>query len=184
MDLAVKKILPGVAYKLSENLNLGPTTLFVGLALVFLILYGLSLGKTKALISLLGIYVALAFDAAFPYLEQLHGFVGITEEIYTTRIVVFMLIYLLTFAILNNSFARARFTLKESSIISVAIISLTQIGLLIAVITNIIPDEIIEKMPEYLSAYFATKEALFFWVIIPILMLIFMRKGKRKNSIN
>ena len=170
--------------KLYQGLNVGPTTLFVGLGLVFLILYGLSLGKTKALISLLGIYVALAFDAAFPYLEQLHDLVGLTEEIYTTRIIVFMLVYLLTFAILNNSFARARFTMKESSIVSVAVISLAQIGLLIAVITNIIPDEIIEKMPEYLSAYFSTKEALFFWIVVPIIILIFLRKGKRKNSID
>ncbi|MBI2064251.1 MAG: hypothetical protein HYT66_00900 [Candidatus Yanofskybacteria bacterium] len=169
--------------KLSENLNLGPTTLLVGLALVFMILYGLSLGKIKALISLLGIYVALAFDAAFPYLEQLHDALPIEVEIYATRLVVFMLMYLLTFAILNKSFASKRLTLKDSSIISVSVISLTQIGLLVAVITNIIPDEIIEKMPEYLSAYFATKEALFFWMIIPILILIFLRKSKRKNAV-
>lgn len=179
----ILSVIRGVDFsKLSENLNLGPTTLFVGLALVFLILYGLSLGKTKALISLLGIYVALAFDAAFPYLEQLHDALPIETEIYATRLVVFMLMYLLTFAILNKSFASKRLTLKDSSIISVGVISLTQIGLLVAVITNIIPDEIIEKMPEYLSAYFASKEALFFWIIIPILMLVFMRKGKRKNA--
>ncbi len=177
-------IIEGLDFsKLYQGLNLGPTTLFVGLVLVFMLLYGLSLGKTKTLISLLGIYVALAFDATFPYLEQLHGFVGITGEIYTTRIVVFMFVYLLVFAVLNNSFARTRFTMKESSIISVGVISLSQIGLLIAVITNIIPDEIIEKMPEYLSAYFATKEALFVWIVIPIFMLIFLRKSKRKNAV-
>src|SRR3989338_923182 len=178
-------VIRGIDFsKLSENLNLGPTTLFVGLALVFLILYGLSLGKTKALISLLGIYVALAFDAAFPYLEQLHDALPIETEIYATRLVVFMLMYLLTFAILNKSFASKRLTLKDSSIISVSVISLTQIGLLVAVITNIIPDEITEKMPEYLSAYFATNEALFFWITIPIFMLVFMRKGKRKNAVD
>ena len=178
-------VIRGIDFsKLSENLNLGPTTLFVGLALVFMILYGLSLGKTKALISLLGIYVALAFDATFPYLEQLHDALPIEIEIYATRLVVFMLMYLLTFAILNKSFASKRLTLKDSSIISVSVISLTQIGLLVAIITNIIPDEIIEKMPEYLSAYFATKEALFFWIIVPIFMLIFFRKSKRKNSVN
>ena len=170
--------------KLIKQLDMGPTTLFVGLIFVFMILYGLSLGRTKALISLLGIYVALAFDAAFPYLEQLHGFVGITEEIYTTRIVVFMFVYLLAFAVLNNSFARTRFTFKESSMISVAVISLAQIGLLIAVITNIIPDEIIEKMPEYLSAYFSTKEALLFWIAIPMLLLIFLRKSKGRNAVD
>ena len=176
-------VIRGIDFsKLSENLNLGPTTLFVGLALVFLLLYGLSLGKTKVLISLLGIYVALAFDAAFPYLEQLHNALPVEVEIYVTRLAVFMLMYLLTFAILNKSFASKRLALKDSSIISVSVISLTQIGLLIAVITNIIPDEIIEKMPEYLSAYFASKEALFVWVIIPILLLIFMRKSKRKNA--
>lgn len=168
--------------KIVRDLDLEPTTLFVGLVLVFLILYGLSLGRTKALISLLSIYVALAFDATFPYLGRVHEALGVTEDIYTTRIVVFMTVYLLTFAILNKSFARGRFTLKESSIISVSVISLAQIGLLVAVITNIIPDEILEKMPEYLSAYFSTKEALFFWMIVPILALIFIRSGKRKNS--
>ena len=178
-------VIRGIDFsKLSENLNLGPTTLFVGLALVFLLLYGLSLGKTKVLISLLGIYVALAFDSAFPYLEQLHNALPVEVEIYVTRLAVFMLMYLLTFAILNKSFASKRLTLKDSSIISVSVVSLTQIGLLVAVITNIIPDEIIEKMPEYLSAYFATKEALFFWIIIPIFILIFLRKGKRKNAVD
>lgn len=178
-------IIEGLDFsKIVKGLDLDPTTLFAGLILVFLILYGLSLGRTKALISLLGIYIALAFDATFPYLEQLHGLVGLTEEIYTTRIVVFMLVYLLAFAVLNNSFARTRFTLKESSIISVAVISLAQIGLLIAVITNIIPDDIIEKMPEYLSAYFATKQALFYWIVLPILLLMFLRRGKRKNSVD
>jgi len=176
-------VIRGVDFsKLSQGLNLSPASLFIGLILVFLIIYGLSLGRTKALISLLGIYVALAFDAVFPYLEQLHNALPIKVEIYTTRLVVFMAVYLLTFAILNNSFARGRLTLKESSLISVSIISLAQIGLLIAVITNIIPDEIIEKMPEYLSAYFATQQALFYWMIIPIILLIFLRKGKRKNS--
>ena len=178
-------IIEGVDFsKLYQGLDIGPTTLFVGLGLVFLILYGLSLGKTKALISLLGIYVALAFDAAFPYLEQLHDLVGFTEDVYSTRIVVFMLIYLLTFAILNNSFAKSRFTMKESSVVSVGVISLAQIGLLVAIITNIIPDEIIQKLPEYLSAYFSTKEALFFWIVIPIILLIFLRKGKRKNAVD
>ncbi|OGN08163.1 MAG: hypothetical protein A3J46_00805 [Candidatus Yanofskybacteria bacterium RIFCSPHIGHO2_02_FULL_41_11] len=176
-------IIEGLDFsKLYQGLNLSPTSLFFGLILVFMIIYGLSLGRTKALISLLGIYVALAFDAAFPYLEQLHSLLPIQIEIYTTRIMVFMLVYFLVFAILNNSFARGRLTLKESSIVSVSVISLSQIGLLIAVITNITPDDIIEKMPQYLYAYFSTKEALFYWIVFPIVILIFLKKGKRKNS--
>ena len=153
--------------KLYQGLDVGPTTLFVGLILVFTIIYGLSLGRTKALISLLGIYVALAFDAAFPYLEQLHNWLPVAGEIYTTRVAVFLVVYLIVFAILNNSFAKGRLTLKETSVVSVA------------VITNIIPDEIIEKMPEYLSAYFATKQALFYWIIVPIILLTFIRKSKK-----
>ena len=165
-----------------QGISLSPTTLFVGLVLVFLIIYGLSLGRTKALVSLLSIYVALAFDATFPYLEKIHDVFPIQIEIYTTRVTLFMLVYLLVFAILNNSFARGRLTLKESSIISVSVISLAQIGLLVAVITNIIPDKIIEQMPEYLSAYFATKEALFFWIIVPIILLLFMRRNKKDSK--
>ena len=173
-------VIRGIDFsKLRENLNVGPATLFVGLVLVFMIIYGLSLGRTKALISLLGIYVALAFDAAFPYLEQLHNWLPVAQEIYTTRVVLFLIIYLIVFAILNNSFAKGRLTLKETSIVSVAVISLAQIGLLIAVITNIIPDEIIKKMPEYLYAYFSTKEALFYWIVIPIIILIFLKRNKK-----
>ena len=161
-----------------EKLNFEPATLFVGLALVFMIMYGLSLGRTKALISLLGIYVALAFDAAFPYLEQAHSILAFKTDIYTTRLALFLAVYLVVFAILNNSFAKGRLTLKESSIISVAVISLAQIGLLVAVITNIIPKEIMEKMPEYLSSYFSTKQALFYWIVVPIIVLIFIRSKK------
>lgn len=168
--------------KLIQGFNAEPTTLFVGLILVFLLLYGLSLGRTKALISLLSIYVALAFDAAFPYLGQVHNLFSTVWDAYATRLILFLFVYLIVFAILNNSFARSRFTLKESSIISVSVISLTQIGLLIAVITNIIPDKITENMPQYLSAYFATKEALFYWIIIPIVLLIFLKRNKKSRE--
>lgn len=179
----ILSVIKGIDFsKLIKGFNMGPTTLFVGLVLVFMILYGLSLGRTKALISLLGIYVALAFDAAFPYLKQLHDLIGVTQEIYATRIILFLLVYLLVFAVLNNSFASKRLTLTDSSIISVSVISLAQIGLLVAVITNIIPNEVIDKLPEYLSAYFATERALFSWIVIPIIILIFFKKGKRKNS--
>ena len=178
-------IIEGLDFsKLIKQLDMGPTTLLVGLIFVFMLLYGLSLRRPKALISLLGIYVALAFDAAFPYLEQLRGIFPVQVETYTARIMVLALVYLLVFAILNNSFASGRLTLKESSIVSVGVISLSQIGLLIAVITNIMPDKIIEKMPEYLSAYFATRQALFYWIVIPMIILVFLKKGKRKSSID
>lgn len=180
----ILSVIQGLDFsKFYQGLSLSPATLFVGLVLVFMILYGLSLGRTKALISLLSIYVALAFDATFPYLEKLYTLLPVAEETYyTVRVTLFLLVYLLVFAILSNSFAKGRLTLKESSIISVGVISLAQIGLLVAVITNIIPNEIIEKMPEYLSAYFGTKEALFYWIIIPIIILIFLKKGKKGNS--
>jgi len=61
------------------------------------------------------------------------------------------------------------------------VISLSQIGLLVAVISNIIPDNIIERMPEYLSAYFSSREALFYWIIIPVIILVFLKKGKKER---
>lgn len=175
-------VIRGIDFsKFSDSLNVGPVTLFAGLILVFLLIYGLSLGRTKALMSLLGIYIALAFDAAFPYLEKLHGWIGMTEEIYSTRILVFVLVYLAVFVILNGSFAKRRLALHETSMISVGIVTLTQIGLLVAIITNIIPSDAINNMPEYLSAYFGNREALFYWIVIPILALVFLKKSKRRG---
>ncbi|MDO8483276.1 MAG: hypothetical protein Q7S86_05690, partial [bacterium] len=147
----------------------------------FLLLYGLSLGRTRALISLLGIYIAYAITSVFPYLDRLHDLIKVSPELYVTRVGLFLFFYVLSFAVLNGSVVKNRLTLKDASFLSISIISIMQLGLLITIITNIVPVSAL-KIPGNLSGlteYFSTNEALFYSFLAPILVVSFM-KGEKK----
>ena len=165
-----------------SSLNLGPEALFGILVVVFLLLYGLSLGRTRALVSLLGIYIAYALQAIFPYFSELHDALRFSPEMYLTRVALFFVFYLTVFAILNRSLVKHRLTMKEFSIFWVSLISLLQLGILVSIILNFIPVDKLTIFPEYLSGYFAEQRALFFWLTAPVVLLISMRREKRSRS--
>ena len=164
------------------DFDFGPSGLFAILGLIFLLLYGLSLGRTRALISLLGIYIAYAIMSVFPYLDRLHDLIRISPELYITRVGVFLFVYIAVFTILNNSLVKGRLTLKDASFLSVSVISIMQLGLLITIITNIVPVSALKVYGSlsYFSEYFSTHEALFYWFLAPIVVVSFM-KGSKKH---
>ncbi|MBI2062457.1 MAG: hypothetical protein HYT64_02095 [Candidatus Yanofskybacteria bacterium] len=166
------------------NFNFGPSGLFAILGLIFLLLYGLSLGRTRALVSLLGIYIAYAVMSVFPYLDRLHDLIRASPELYITRVGLFLFIYVIVFAVLNNSLVKSRLTIKDASFLSVSIISIMQLGLLITIITNIVPVSVLKISGSlaYLSEYFSTNEALFYWFLAPIVIVAFMKRGKKHRS--
>ena len=165
-----------------SSLNLGPEALFGILVVVFLLLYGLSLGRTRALVSLLGIYIAYALQAIFPYFSELHDALRFSPEMYLTRVALFFIFYLTVFAILNRSLVKHRLTMKEFSIFWVSLISLLQLGILVSIILNFIPVDKLTIFPEYLLGYFSEQRALFFWLTAPVVLLISMRREKRSRS--
>lgn len=166
------------------NFNFGPSGLFAILGLIFLLLYGLSLGRTRALISLLGIYVAYAIMSVFPYLDRLHDVIKISPELYITRVGFFLAVYIIVFAALNGSVVQNRLNLKDASFLSVSIVSILQLGLLITIITNIIPVSALKLSGDlsYLSEYFSTTDALFYWFLVPIMIVAFMRGNKTSRG--
>lgn len=168
----------------SFNFNFGPSGLFAILGLIFLLLYGLSLGRTRALISLLGIYIAYAIMSVFPFLDRLHDLIKVSPELYITRVGLFLFFYVVVFAVLNGSLVKSRLTIRDASFLSVSIISILQLGLLITIITNIVPVSALQISGNlsYLSEYFSTNEALFYWFLAPIVVVSFMRGNKKSRG--
>lgn len=166
------------------NFDLGPSGLFAILGLISLLLYGLSLGKTRALISLLGIYIAYAIVSVFPYLDRLHEFINLSPELYMTRVSLFLFVYVAVFAVLNSSLVKGRLTLKDSSFFAVSVISIMQLGLLITIITNMVPVSALKISGNlsYVSEYLATHEALFFWFLAPLVAVLFMKGSKKRRG--
>src|SRR3989338_2049677 len=102
------------------------TWLLGGLGAVALSLYGLNLGRTRAVLSLLAIYITFTFEKLFPYMNEIQGIIGGPFDAYWIRISLFMVVYCIVFFILNMSFIRIKLFSIEFSFISVVVISLLQ----------------------------------------------------------
>jgi len=140
------------------------------------------LGRTRALVSLLGIYIAFVFDSTFIYFKEISNLIKFVNETFYVRVALFIIVYILVFIILNRSLLKARLNMKEVSIITVFIITILQLGLLISILANMIPVGSFSIVPALFIKFFATKTALFYWVVLPILIMIFLKNNKKKSS--
>lgn len=171
-----------LSYFSKLHLDFSPGILFAGLILVALLLYGLSLGRTRAVVSFLGVYIAYAVQSVFPFGDKLNEVIKFSPQPYFTRIGFFLILYLLIFLVLNKSLVKSRLTIGEASFFAVGIISVLQLGLLTAIILNMLPiAALAQVLPAYLAQYFITPSAMFYWFAAPIPALLLVRRNKEKD---
>ncbi len=161
---------------LFANWTLGPEILFIILGIVFILIWGLSLGRTRALVSLLAIYIAYVIETLFPYLSYINDGLNLNYDISFIRIGLFFAAYIIVFAILNGSVVKVRLTMGESSLMIVGLISMLQLGLLISIIINNLSAAILRQAPEFILPFFYGQQVLFVWFLIPIASLLFIKK--------
>ncbi|KKS24300.1 MAG: hypothetical protein A2736_00040 [Candidatus Yanofskybacteria bacterium RIFCSPHIGHO2_01_FULL_41_27] len=171
-----------LSYFSKLNLNFSPGMLFAGLILVALLLYGLSLGRTKAMVSFLGVYIAYAVQSVFPFWDKLDEIIKFAPQPHFTRIGFFLILYFLIFLVLNISLVKSRLTIGEASFFAVSVISVLQLGLLLAIILNMLPiSEVAKILPASLAQYFVASSAIFYWFIAPIPAMLLVRKGHDRD---
>jgi hypothetical protein len=166
------------APNISGLINLSTTNynwLFGALGTIVLSLYGLSVGRTKAIFSLLSIYVALAINLTFPYFNQLQDFVGGGFQIHWIKVGVFLVAYILVFSIISFSFVYRRISSSEFSLSGILVISLLQLGLILSIVANLLPSSLVENLSLGFYQYLGTNTALFLWLVAPIPVLLFLR---------
>jgi hypothetical protein len=152
--------------------------LFALLVGIVVFLYGISIGKTRAILSLLSIYVAYALTVLYPFRVWTEQFMA-PESRPLVPTAVFIVSYLFVFGILNLSVLRRRLSLGEISIPRVLVISTIQIGLLASMITSLLPSEVTERFGQW-RPYITGGPILFIWTVGAVLILPFMRE-KRKS---
>lgn len=157
-----------------------PNGLFALLALVVFSLYGLSVGKSKALVSLLSIYVAYLLTVLFPFLSWLQRQIIMPSEAPVLNALVFAVFYIITFMLLSHSMMRHRLTLGEISLSKVIIISIVQLGLLSSVTISLVPAEFGTKTFGFAYPYLAGQRMLWIWAVASLLILPFMRSSARR----
>ncbi len=151
------------------------------LIVVIILLFALSLGRTRVLISLLSIYVAFTLQAIFPFFGQLQKSVSFTHDLATLRVIVFLALYVVILGLLNRSVLLAHFNLSEAAFFSVIFMGLIELGFLISIVLNLAPSFywISGNVPASVLPYFATQRALFYWALAPLVMVVF---SKRSNT--
>lgn len=169
--------LPNIeSFSSISMIGFGPGWLFGALGTVAVSIFGLSIGRTKAVISLLSLYVAFVFDKIFPYSENVYSIVADRFPEYWLRIGVFLLAYIIIFLVFNFSFIRKRLTSNEYSLLGIIILSILQLGLLISIVFNMIPVDVTSKWLPFFYQYFSTQLALFLWAFAPLPVLLFIKK--------
>lgn len=157
-----------------------PNGLFAVLGLVIFLLYGLSVGKSKALVSLLAIYVAYLLTVLFPFLPWLQAQIILPQEAPVLNALVFAIFYIVTFMLLSHSMMRHRLTLGEISLAKVVIISIVQLGLLSSITISLVPAEFGAKAFGLAYPYLAGQRMLWIWAVASLIILPFMRAHVRE----
>jgi hypothetical protein len=156
-----------------KGFSLGSGNIFALLALVCVLLFALSMGRTRTLISLLAVYIAFVLQTMFPFFGWLQkNATALSSDLPTLRMGVFLLAYIVSFILLNRSILKGRFNLGEASFVSVVLIGIVQLGLVVSIILNLAP-AYQHYLPASVIPYIANQKALFYWALAPLLILIF-----------
>lgn len=156
-----------------------PRGLFALGAVVVLVIYGLSVGRTKALVSLLAIYVAYVLTVLFPFGGWLAA--QVPERARDgLPLTLFLALYLLAFLALSRSLSRGRLALGEISLVQVLLISAVQVGLLASTGASLLPDATAEQLFGPLQAYLGSPRALWGWAAASLLILPLLRTRRRE----
>ncbi|MEK7514964.1 MAG: hypothetical protein AAB608_01105 [Patescibacteria group bacterium] len=157
----------------------GPQELF-GIALVALIaLYGMSVGKTRAIVSLLSIYIAFTLASAFPFVGTLERIPWVAAtDAGVVRAGLFLLAYIGTFFVFQGTSLRSRLSMGEMKLAHVLLISVAQVGFLLSILLWFVP---FTALPDHIAAlhpYFGTPEAFFIWALLPLGIMPFVHGHK------
>ncbi len=153
--------------------------LFGLLVIVGFLILALTLGRTRTLVSVLSLYVAFALQTIFPFFGWLMKQQSFASDLPTLRVFVFLILYAISFGLLNRSLLKSRFNLSESSFFWVVVMGLVQLGFIISIILNLAPSfyNLADRIPYGLNAFLTGQRALFAWAIIPILLLFFQKSS-------
>jgi hypothetical protein len=157
-----------------------PRGLFALGAVALLIVYGLSVGKTRALLSLLAIYVAYTLALLFPFKSIFVSRIPEAWQMYATA-GLFVALYVIVFFILSHTLRKSRVAMGEISVVAVVLISVVQLGLLAALLASLVPADEAERAAGGLRRFLTGRYALWAWAAGSLLILPFVRARGRHS---
>lgn len=168
------------------NVNWATPTWDMFIVLFFVIagfLYGLSLGRDRIIVILVSIYMGLAVVTTAPYIGTVAADVGI-DQIFVIRISMFVTVFIALFFLLSRSALLktvAANAEERGSWWQVMLFSFLHVGLLISIILSFLPASASEGLAPLTRQMFATENARFLWIVLPILAMVLNRNSGPKK---
>lgn len=139
--------------------------------------YGISRGRHKMISSVINTYVTLAVFNAMP-LEAIARYIKV-ENLFIVKTAVFSAIFLPLVFFLNRG--RPRYFKSNISWWQVFLLSFIQTGLLIHIIFSFLSPDVSNKLAPLTKSFFANTNLTIWWLVIPLLFMIFLRRSGRDD---
>ncbi len=162
-----------------KGLNLAHPTWDIFVLLFFIcatLLYGVTLGRDRIILTLIAIYIALAVVNTAPYLTAYRS----AGSEFALR----MLLFVGAFIILFFALARSAFLRNIGSPVAgkwwqVVLWSFLHVGLLTSVMLSFLPGSALHYFAPLTQSVFTGNFGRFFWLVTPIIVMVFIREDKR-----
>jgi hypothetical protein len=152
---------------------------FLGVALV----YGLSMGRNRLVVVMLGIYFSYFFTRTIPWQElKFLGIKAVPES--TVLIFIFLALALSFYFVIPHSAFKSALRLGgrgKGAWWQALILSILQIGLALALAISFLEPKIVLALSPLAQFIFVGAGAQFFWLVLPFLGIMFLG-GSRYSS--
>lgn len=166
-----------------KNLNLAQPTWDIFVLLFFIcatLLYGITLGRDRIILTLIAIYIALAVVNTAPYLSSLRP----SGSDFALRMGLFVGAFIvLFFALARSAFLRNIGSPVSGKWWQVIMWSFLHVGLLTSVILSFLPGTALRYFAPFTQMIFTGNLGKFFWLITPIIVMIFIGEDRRMPRI-
>ncbi len=147
-------------------------------------IYGLTMGRERVVVILMGTYIGFAVVTVAPFLSdiQVQG-LGV-ENVFAFRIAVFLLTLITLFFLLSRSGLMSSFASSGApgSWWQVILFSVLHVGLLISIILSFIPSEFHGQLAPLTQRFFIGEQTRFYWFVAPIAALVLMRASRENDE--
>ena len=144
------------------------------LILVGVFLYGVNLGRNKILVIIICVYLASVVYNLFPYGK----FLGELRNNYIADAGGFLALIFVFYFFLSRSALRAamHYSSASGSWFQVFVFSVMGLGLILSNIARIVPGDFLAKLSPFLVRLFSAPSSQFWWSLLPVVFLSFIRK--------
>ena len=165
-----------------HSINWGTPTWDLFIWIFFIVasfLYGVSLGRDRIIVIMVGLYMALAIVGNTPFLRSftaqvdVQGF-GAKFTVFVGSFVIFF--FLLSRSALSEALSRAN--PRTGNWLQVSIYSVLHVGLLISIVLSFLPVTSIALLAPMTQQVFLSDMGRFIWLIAPIVAMIVLQNNR------